>query len=252
MTADNKPHGKRQRDNRTVHGAARKGTAPAGRRRGNGVFSWLSLGFGLLMITLTSAWGNSSTLVVLGDSISAGYGMEAGQGWVALFQERLAQEQVPVDVVNESISGEVTAGGLARLPGVLRRHQPEWLVIELGGNDGLRGLSPKVMEKNLQKMVALAKEHDTRVLLFGMKLPPNYGQAFNRLFEQAYQNVAQAEQVPLLPFFLDGVGGLNELMQDDRIHPNARAQQQLMENAWEFLAPYLRNALARGEPEKSS
>lgn len=229
---------------------------PDGKRKpnGNGPWAWLSLGFGLLMITLSSAWANSSTLVVLGDSISAGYGLEADQGWVALFEEKLAREQVPVEVVNESISGEVTAGGLARLPSVLKRHQPEWLVIELGGNDGLRGLSPKVMEKNLQKMVALAKENNTRVLLFGMKLPPNYGKAFNRLFEKAYLNVAQAEQVPLLPFFLDGVGGLNELMQDDRIHPNAQAQQQLMENAWEFLAPHLTNsdAVANADPEESS
>ncbi|MDX1695731.1 MAG: arylesterase [Ketobacteraceae bacterium] len=203
------------------------------------IVSLIVLSFGLLALSVTSAWGNSNTLVVLGDSISAGYGMKADEGWVALFEQRLADKGRPINVVNESISGEVTAGGLARLPGILERHQPRWLVIELGGNDGLRGLSPKVMVNNLAQMIRMAKNAGVEVFLFGMKLPPNYGAAFNRLFEQAYVDVAKNEEVPLLPFFLEGVGGFSELMQDDRIHPNEQAQQQLVENAWTFLKPHL-------------
>jgi acyl-CoA thioesterase-1 len=192
-----------------------------------------------LLMFAGAGWASSNKLVILGDSISAGYGMNANQGWVALFEQNLSEHGLEIDVVNESISGETTAGGLARLPGILERHKPGWLVIELGGNDGLRGLSPRLMESNLQKMIAMGKAAGADVYLFGMKLPPNYGKAYNRLFEQAFYSVAEAESVPLLPFFLEGVGGFSELMQEDRIHPNEDAQQQLMDNAWEFLEPYL-------------
>ena len=195
---------------------------------------------GLLLVGVSSAWASSNKLVILGDSISAGYGMASDQGWVALFAKRLGEAGIDTAVVNESISGEITAGGLARLPVILEKHQPAWLVIELGGNDGLRGLSPKVMQSNLQQMVALAKAANTNAVLFGMKLPPNYGQAYNRLFENAFVRAAEVEGIPLLPFFLEGVGGFDELMQEDRVHPNAEAQQQLMENAWGFLLPLLK------------
>lgn len=198
--------------------------------------------FVCLLITVggTAYAEDNQTLVILGDSISAGYGLKADEGWVALLQQRVNQADLDIEVVNESISGEVTAGGLARLPGILERHSPDLLVIELGGNDGLRGLSPKVMTRNLKQMMQLAQAQGVEVFLFGMKLPPNYGKAFNRLFEQAFADAAEAYQVPLLPFFLEGVGGFNELMQADRIHPNQEAQQQLLENAWEFLAPFLK------------
>lgn len=179
-------------------------------------------------------------LVVLGDSISAGHGVEGGSGWVDLFKEKLAATGSSIEVVNESISGEVTAGGLARLPDILARVEPTWLVIELGGNDGLRGLSPKAMEKNLADMVTMAKQENVKVFLFGMKLPPNYGKQYNRLFEKTFVKIADAHEVPLLPFFLEGVGGMEQLMQSDRIHPNKQAQGVLLNNAWEFLHQYLK------------
>lgn len=178
-------------------------------------------------------------LLVLGDSISAGYGIRQGLGWVELFKEQLASKGLHIEVVNESISGEVTAGGLSRLPKILQRIEPKWVVIELGANDGLRGLSPKAMEKNLSAMIDLAKASGAEVFLFGMKLPPNYGKQYTRLFENAYVKVAEKKQVPLLPFFLDGVGGVDSLVQSDGIHPNETAQSILMNNAWEFLNRYL-------------
>ena len=195
----------------------------------------------LLVPVIGMAAAEGKTLVVLGDSLSAGYGLKQGTGWVALFERRLAERGIALQVVNESISGEVTAGGLARLPGIIERVEPDMLVIELGGNDGLRGLSPKVMEKNLGKMVAMAEAKGIEVFLFGMKLPPNYGAAYNRLFEGAFTKVAEEYGVPLLPFFLDGVGGYLEMMQADGIHPNQGAQGRLMENAWGFLEGYLRD-----------
>lgn len=181
----------------------------------------------------------TATLVILGDSISAGYGLAKGTGWVDLLAQRFEQENIAIKVINESISGEVSAGGLARLPGIIKRLKPSWVVIELGGNDGLRGMSPKVMAKNLTAMIELCEQNGIEPFLFGMKLPPNYGKAYTRMFEKVYVNVAEQKSVPLLPFFLEGVGGFETLMQDDRIHPNAQAQQQLLTNAWEFLARHL-------------
>lgn len=200
----------------------------------------------LLIFVAAPGWAEASavsqgakTLVVLGDSISAGHGIRKGAGWVDLFDEHLANQGHTINVVNESISGEITAGGLSRLPKVLQRTQPDWLIIELGGNDGLRGLSPKAMEQNLLNMVELAQANNVEVFLFGMKLPPNYGKQYNRLFEKVYTQVANKKQVPLLPFFLDGVGGVEGLMQADGIHPNETAQAILMKNAWEFINSYL-------------
>lgn len=193
----------------------------------------------LSFVVLSAPASAADRLVVLGDSISAGHGIESGAGWVDLFKAKLADDNSAIEVVNESISGEVTAGGLARLPDVLERIQPRWLVIELGGNDGLRGLSPKAMGKNLQSMVEMAKEKDIAVFLFGMKLPPNYGKQYNLLFEKTFEKVAKQQQVPLLPFFLEGVGGVENLMQDDGVHPNVNAQSILFKNAWDFLSPHI-------------
>ncbi|MCG8673444.1 MAG: arylesterase [Pseudomonadales bacterium] len=189
--------------------------------------------------SITNGVNAQPILVVLGDSISAGHGVDASLGWVKQFSAKLEQSKSNIKVVNESISGEVTAGGLSRLPGILARHKPTWLIIELGGNDGLRGLSPKVMQRNLDAKVKAAQATGAQVFLFGMKLPPNYGKHYNQLFEQAFVKVADANQIPLLPFFLDGVGGVDEYMQSDRIHPNNDAQVILMNNAWTFLSAYL-------------
>lgn len=202
---------------------------------------YLLMGWLLLLPLSTFAASTSvGKLVVLGDSLSAGYGIDVNKGWVALFAKKLKQQGIPLTVHNESISGEVTAGGLARLPKILHS-QPTWLFIELGGNDGLRGMSPKAMRRNLYKMITLAQSKGTKVMLLGMKLPPNYGVAYTKLFENVYKRVAKDTGVPLLPFLLEGVGTQRKLMQGDGIHPTAGAQQRIMRNVWEFAAPFLKS-----------
>lgn len=178
-------------------------------------------------------------MLIVGDSISAAYGIDKEQGWVALFEREYLGQCPGLKVNNASVSGETTAGGAARLPALLRDVQPDVVVIELGGNDGLRGLSPQAMENNLRRMVALAREAGAEPLLFGMYLPPNYGESYRRLFEKAFARVATSEKVPLLPFFLDGVGAVDGMMLDDGIHPNAAAQPRLLDNARPLLAPVL-------------
>ncbi len=175
------------------------------------------------------------TWVVLGDSISAGYGLPAGTGWVSRLQDRLNRSGYSVQVVNESISGDTSAGGVSRIANALERHRPDLILIELGGNDGLRGLSIKAMRENLSKLITLSKDAGAQVVLLGMKIPPNYGPKYTKLFEQSYVEAAKQHQVPLLPFLLEGVGGHPHLMQEDRIHPNEAAQVVLMENVWNFL-----------------
>ncbi len=183
----------------------------------------------------------NETWVVLGDSISAGYGIPDGEGWVTLLQGRLDASGHTIQLVNESISGDTTAGGLARLPEILGRLEPNVVIIELGGNDGLRGLSTKAMEDNLSKMIALSLSKDIQVLLLGMKTPPNYGRKYGELFESVFDSVSKQHKVRLLPFLLEGVGGFKEHMQDDRIHPNRGAQKMLLDNVWTFLEPEFLN-----------
>jgi acyl-CoA thioesterase-1 len=180
-------------------------------------------------------------LLVLGDSISAAYGIDKSLGWVALLERRLAQQCPGMAVHNASVSGETTAGGLLRLPDLLARLKPALVVIELGGNDGLRGLSPAQMQRNFRDMISLARAADAEPVLLGILIPPNYGLAYRRLFEQAIADVAQNEQVALLDFFLTGVAEHERLMQEDGIHPTAEAQQQLLNNAMEVLEPLLRS-----------
>jgi acyl-CoA thioesterase-1 len=178
-------------------------------------------------------------LVVVGDSLSAAYGMETARGWVALLQARAAERGWPHRVVNASISGDTTRGGRSRLAGVLERHRPAVVVIELGGNDGLRGIPPEESERNLEAMVQEAQGAGARVLLVGIRLPPNYGPAFAERFGAAFGNVATRQGVPLVPFLLEGVGGNPELMLEDGIHPRAEAQPRLLENVWPYLEPLL-------------
>ena len=181
----------------------------------------------------------AGTLLVLGDSISAAFGLDTRQGWVSLLEQRLAAEGFDYQVVNASVSGDTSAGGLARLPTLLAEHRPQLVIVELGGNDGLRGQPPAQLQQNLAAIIQSARASGARVLLLGMQLPPNYGARYNALFSQVYADVAGAAQVPLLGFFLDGVGGVPALMQGDGIHPNAAAQPRLLDNLWPQLKPLL-------------
>ena len=181
----------------------------------------------------------AGTLLVLGDSISAAFGLDTRQGWVSLLEQRLAAEGFDYQVVNASVSGDTSAGGLARLPTLLAEHRPQLVIVELGGNDGLRGQPPAQLQQNLAAIIQGARASGARVLLLGMQLPPNYGARYNALFSQVYADVAGAAQVPLLGFFLDGVGDVPALMQGDGIHPNAAAQPRLLDNLWPQLKPLL-------------
>ena len=183
---------------------------------------------------------NAKTIMILGDSLSAGYGIEPKQGWVPLLQQRLDQ-QYPKQhkVVNVSVSGETTSGALARLPKLLQTHKPNVVVIELGGNDGLRGQPPQMIQNNLAQLVQLSQNQKATVLLFGMKIPPNYGTAYSSAFANTYKVVSQRYKIKLLPFFLDGVAGYKHLMLNDQIHPNAKAQPILLNTAY----PYIKGAL---------
>lgn len=206
--------------------------------------SWAKQSVFVVMLCCCSAvYADDETWVVLGDSISAGYGIPVGKGWVSLLQDKLDKNGHSIQIVNESISGDTTAGGLARLPEVLDRVNPSKVIIELGGNDGLRGLSPAAMQSNLSQMVALCQSRGVGVLLLGMKIPPNYGRKYGALFESVFVAISTKHQVPLLPFFLEGIGGYKEYMQGDRIHPNEGAQKILAKNAWTFLTPILQPVL---------
>jgi acyl-CoA thioesterase-1 len=200
----------------------------------------LSKTFGIITICSLPTFASAKTILILGDSLSAGYGIDAKQGWVNLLQQRLDQ-QYPKQhkVVNASVSGETTSGALARLPKLLQTYQPEIVVIELGGNDGLRGQPPQMIQKNLAQLVQLSQKQKASVLLFGMKIPPNYGTAYSSAFEKNYKVVSQQYKVKLLPFFLEGIAGHKNLIQNDQIHPNAKAQPILLNLAY----PYIKGAL---------
>lgn len=199
--------------------------------------TWLLRGcLGLLLLAQNAAAG---TLLVVGDSISAAFGLETREGWVNLLAERLRSTAPEWQVVNASVSGDTSAGGLSRLPALLDAHRPELVVIELGGNDGLRGQPPAQLQQNLAAMIARSRKAGAEVLLLGMRLPPNYGARYTRAFEQVYVEVARQEQVALVPFFLEGVGDVSGLMQADGVHPTAGAQPILLENLWPTLQPLL-------------
>jgi acyl-CoA thioesterase-1 len=181
----------------------------------------------------------ASTIVVLGDSLSAGYGVPPGQGWVALLEQRLRERGSPHTVINASISGDTTASGRARLPSLLARHHPGLVLVQLGGNDGLRGLSPGAMQRNLAAMLAAVREAGAHAVLVGVRLPPNYGQTYIQRFQQVYERVAADQGAALVPFLLNGVAEHGELMQADGVHPNVQAQPRLLENVWQVLEPLL-------------
>ncbi|HSV18574.1 MAG TPA: arylesterase [Casimicrobiaceae bacterium] len=178
-------------------------------------------------------------LLVLGDSISAGYGLGAGQGWVHLLEERLRKEGYPYQVVNASISGDTTAGGRNRLPALLAQHHPRIVVIELGGNDALRGGNLDATRANLDAMVAAVQAAGAKPLLVGMQLPPNYGSAYVRAFGQLFIDVAKARRIPVVPFVFEGFAEDLAQFQPDRVHPLASAQPRILDNVWPTLVPLL-------------
>ncbi|MGL6166185.1 MAG: arylesterase [Aeromonas veronii] len=181
----------------------------------------------------------AQTLLVLGDSLSAGYQMQVEQSWPALLNQKWQEEGGKHTLLNASISGETTQGALARLPALLKEHKPDWLLIELGGNDGLRGFAPTITRQNLASMIALAKEQQTRVVLTQIQLPRNYGARYLRQFEQIFPELAQANDLPLLPFFMDDIALRPELMMNDGIHPTPAAQPQIRDKVARFMEPLL-------------
>ena len=178
--------------------------------------------------------------MVYGDSLSAAYGIGQKQGWVALLEERLRKNGLDYTVVNSSISGETSSGGASRISTTLAKMRPHILILELGANDGLRGLPVKQMRDNLAAIIQSAQKAGSRVLLVGMKLPPNYGPAYTKDFENVYRDLARQYKLPQVPFFLDGVADKRELFQDDQLHPAAAAQPVILETVWKSLRPMLR------------
>ncbi len=216
---------------------------------GLGRRAWLRRGGALVAsLALVRAAGSQAdkparTVLIVGDSLSAEYGLPRGAGWVALLEQRLAQHKLPVRVVNASISGDTSAGGRSRLPALLQEHRPELLVIELGGNDALRGLPLATTRANLAAMVQAGKAAGARVLVIGMQVPPNYGRRYADDFEALFVQVSRAEGAALVPFLLEGVADVADaqrLFQPDRIHPNEQAHPIMLDNVW----PRLRSMLS--------
>lgn len=189
----------------------------------------------LSISAVAQAQTHTHTVLVLGDSLSAAYGIPRERGWVALLQQRLPNS----NVINAGISGDTTDGGLARLPTLLQKYQPDIAIIELGANDALRGFQIRRIRDNLAQMIQLCQKANAKVLLLGMKIPPNYGLHYTSDFYESYTLSANQFAVPLVPFFLDGVATHPELMQDDGLHPRSEAQQKILENVWKYLQPML-------------
>ena len=181
----------------------------------------------------------ASTILVYGDSLSAAYGLSTQQGWVSLMGERLKTERLPYQVVNASISGETTAGGLSRLKQTIAKQKPQVMILALGANDGLRGLPVEAMQQNLSNMLALAKQNNIKVLLVGMRIPPNYGPQYTQAFHQTFIDLAQQFKIKLVPFLLENVAGKPALNQDDGIHPTAEAQPIILDTVWKTLQTML-------------
>ena len=185
------------------------------------------------MLTMSAnAYSAPKTVLVLGDSLSAEYGLIRGSGWVALLEKKLKAEKIDAAIVNASISGETTSGGRSRLPALLAQHRPDVLVIELGANDGLRGQPVAASEANLKSMIEMAHKNKARVLLVGMRMPPNYGRDYTERFFGMYKNLSQQFKSPLVPFMLEGVADKPKLFQSDRLHPNADAHPIILANIW--------------------
>lgn len=183
--------------------------------------------------------GATKTIMVFGDSLSAAYGIPREQGWVSLMEKRIQSQNLPYRVVNASVSGETTSGGLSRLPAHIKQHKPDIVILELGANDGLRGLSVVDMQRNLDKMVEASREAKAKVLLLGMMLPPNYGHRYAHDFKASFTQLALKLNLPFVPFFLEGVAAHPEFILEDGLHPNVTGQPRILDNVWKELAPML-------------
>ncbi len=190
-----------------------------------------------------AAPSSAPVILIFGDSLSAGYGIRVEQGWVSLLARKIEHEGYGLRLVNASVSGETSAGGLARLPRALSLHQPRIVVLELGANDGLRGLPLDTTRANLDRMLALLQQQHVAVLLIGLRMPPNYGERYTRGFMDMYQQLSTSHHVPLVPFLLENVALNSELMQADGLHPNEQGQPLLLDNVWPKLVPLLRAAV---------
>ena len=192
----------------------------------------------VLLAAATAA--HTATLLVFGDSLSSAYGIGPREGWVSLLEERLKREKFDYSVANASISGETTSGGAARIDEALARTRPTLVIVALGGNDGLRGLPVAQIRANLTRIVDASRRKGARVLLLGIRMPPNYGEQYVRDFEAVYADVAKRAGIPLVPFMLEGVADRRESMQPDNIHPTAAAQPAILETVWKELRPLLK------------
>ena len=201
------------------------------------LITWLT---SLMCLPLT-AWG-CGTILIYGDSLSAAYGLSQDAGWPALLQARLKQEGMDYTVTNVSVSGETSSGGAARIAEALKTHRPSVIIVALGANDGLRGLPPKQMRANLTKIISESQQAKARVLLVGVRMPPNYGETYTRQFAEVYARLAREHKVALVPVLLQGMEQRSELFLSDNIHPTAAAQPILLRNVWKALLPLLQRA----------
>ncbi|MES2263454.1 MAG: arylesterase [Pseudomonadota bacterium] len=204
-------------------------------------YLWMPLLALLFLAATASAYSAPKTVLVLGDSLSAEYGLARGAGWVALLEQRLRAQKIEASIVNASVSGETTSGGRTRLPALLAKYQPAIVVIELGANDGLRGLPVAAAEANLRAMAKTARDGGAKVLLVGMRMPPNYGRDYSNQFFSMFGTLSKDIKAPLVPFMLEGMADKAEMYQPDRLHPLAAAHPIILGNIWPQLLPLLKN-----------
>lgn len=204
----------------------------------------------LLLVASAANTTTAPTVLVFGDSLSAGYGLDVDQSWTALLQTRLESQGYEHRVINASISGETTEGGKTRIGRALENFDPELVILELGGNDGLRGFPPNIMKDNLRAIIDTARGDGAKIVLLGIRIPTNYGARYTQAFEGVYRELAEELDVPWIEFFMDGVALNDELMQDDGIHPNAEAQPILLDNAWPIIREALTDVSAATEKLK--
>ena len=210
-------------------------------------FAVLTLCWYLLSTSSGALESQAPTILVLGNSLSAAYGLDPEVGWVNLLDQRLREHGYHYKIINASITGDTTRGGKARLPRALSQHHPTIVIIELGGNDGLRGINPERMYDNLSHMTRLSQQHGATVLLLGIRIPENYGQAYTQRFEAVFPRLSEATGAPLVPFLLEGIADQPELMQADGIHPSATAQPIILDNVWPKLEPLVKTPRIESE-----